>query len=77
MQSPSPEIASSAFRHGVTELEILHALRNPFRIAPISEELNMVIGDDGSRGLIEIGIITRENRVIVIHAMSARAKFLR
>ena len=77
MQQDNFEIAPSALRHGINELEILHALRNPIRIAPISEELNMVIGDDGSRGLIEIGIDTRDERIVVIHAMPARAKFLR
>lgn len=71
------DILPSAYRHGIRDDQILHALRNPIRIAPISEELNMVIGDDGSRGLIEIGIVTRDERIVVIHAMAARAKFLR
>ena len=71
------DILPSAYRHGIRDDQILHSLRNPIRIAPISDEVTMVIGDDGSSGLFEIGCVTRHNRIQVIHAMAARAKFLR
>lgn len=70
-------ILPSAYRHGIGDDQILHSLRNPIRIAPISDEITMIIGDDGSSGLIEIGTVTRDDRIVVIHAMTARAKFLR
>jgi hypothetical protein len=71
------DILPSARRHGIRDDQILHALRHPIRIAPINDEVTMVIGDDGSRGLIEVGIIIRTNHTMVIHAMTARSKFLR
>ena len=77
MSSESPDIAQSAHRHGITDAQILHALRNPIRFAPINDEVSMVIGDDGSTGLIEVGMVARHDRLVVIHAMPARAKFLR
>ena len=77
MSSEIPDIARSAHRHGITDAQILHALHNPIRFAPINDEVSMVIGDDGSTGLIEVGMVDRHDRLVVIHAMPARAKFLR
>lgn len=70
------EFSKSAFRHGVSRTQIRHALRNPFRTAALNEEVTMIIGDDGSRGLIEVGILSRGDRTVVVHAMTARSKFL-
>ena len=77
MDIESLDIAQSAHRHGINDAQIIHALRNPIRIASLNDEVSMVIGDDGSRGLIEVGMLFRHNHMVVIHAMPARAKFLR
>ena len=71
------DIIPSAYRHGIRDDQILHSLRNPIRIALTNDEITIVIGDDGVSGLIEIGLVSRHNRIVVIHAMAARAKFLR
>ena len=37
----------------------------------------MVIGPDHTGGLLEVGVVERYGDLYVVHAMSARPKFLR
>lgn len=72
------EIWPSAYKHGISEDEMRHAIRNPFRVIPVGE-IDMYIGAAGPHGaVIEVGVLTiDDDRLAVIHAMEARAKFLR
>lgn len=71
-------IAPSAYRHGVTEEDILHAFRRPVRIWPdIDDGLDMLVGPSRSAALLEIGIVVADDGTqIIVHAMQARTKFL-
>lgn len=72
------EIRPSAYRHGVSAGEIRHAIENPIRVLAV-DEVDMYIGAAGPHGaLIEVGVlVVDDDRLVVIHAMPARTKFLR
>lgn len=70
-------IASSARRHGISKVSIEHAYRNPVRVEEVDEDMTMVIGSDDAGNLVEIGVVESERGPIVVHAMSARLKYLR
>ncbi len=78
MEEAPPAVASSALRHGLTEEQIQHA----WRMAPdvgwdAGEGVTIVVGPGPSGELIEVGYVERHEAVWIIHAMPARAKFLR
>ena len=66
----------SALKHGIIEDDIHHALRNSI-IEIAQEDMTMSIGPDRNGNLLEIGVINEDDNPIVVHAMRARAKFLR
>ena len=72
-----PTIAPSAGRHGIDLTDILHAFDNPMWIEDLDDGLLMVIGPDASGRLPEIGIVEGLEGPVVVHAMQARAKYLR
>lgn len=71
-----PIIAPSAFRHGISREDILHAYKNPIRIFELDENLYMIIGSNRAALLIEVGLNSTSNRQVIIHAMKARNRFL-
>lgn len=74
-----PIILDSAHRHGVTEVDMLHALRFATHHVRQDENMVMFIGPDLSGRLVEIGVVTWwGGELAVAHAMRpARATFLR
>lgn len=70
-----PVIHESAYRHGVEADDMLHAYRNPIRVA-VRDEYVMIIAGDRSGRLLEIGVTTAEGVVFIFHAMPARRRFL-
>jgi predicted O-methyltransferase YrrM len=72
-----PIIAPSAFKHGLSEDEILHAYRNPIRVWDLGDGLTMMIGANAAAIILEIGYIQGHVAVVIVHAMRAREKFLR
>ena len=72
-----PIVAPSAFKHGLAEAEILHAYRNPIRVWVLGEGFTLMIGPSPAAIMLEIGYIQGDTAVVVVHAMRARAKFLR
>ena len=69
-------IARSARRHRIADDDILHACRNAVRVVT-TDEVTMLIGADRSGRLLEVGTIVQAERITIIHAMPARAKYLR
>jgi hypothetical protein len=70
-----PVILASARRHGVLDNDMLHAYRNPIRVFDL-DDLTMLIGPDESTALLEIGVTHAEGMDFIVHAMSARPRFL-
>lgn len=72
-QSP---IWDSARRHGFSDDEIRHALRNFIAVADDSgsnDDVTLFLGTkDASGELIEVGLLDTDDGPVVIHAMSGR-----
>jgi hypothetical protein len=71
----SVEIADSARGHGVTDVDIRHAVRLPMREVTLSSEKLLVIGPDTNGRLLEVVVIDPdEDDPAIIHAMPLRRK---
>ncbi len=68
------EIWESARKHGIKDLDILHAVANPIFIHRNDEGFTMIVGPKRDSQLIEVGIVDAK---VIVHAMKARPKFLR
>ena len=72
-----PVIAPSALKHGVDEVDILHAYRNPVRIWDLGDGFTMIVGPNQAAIFLEVGHVQGEQVHVNVHAMIAREKFLR
>ncbi len=70
-----PVILASARKHGVSDQEMLHAYRNPIRVLGL-DDLTMLIGADTAGRILEVGVTSADGVEFIVHAMSARSKFL-
>ena len=70
-----PIIHPSARRHGVLDFRMLHAYRNAFKAVP-EKKMTMLVGDDGSGRVLEVGVERTDEGDLIIHAMPARQKYL-
>jgi hypothetical protein len=77
MMALEPIIVSTARKHGVSDQDMLHAYANPIRIYEVDEGLAMFIGPDRSARMLEVGVVDGDLAPVIVHAMKARAKFLR
>ena len=66
------EIWRSAFKHGISERDIRHALRYQVKSLLTKDDMVMVIGPAENAAMLEIGI---GRSGAVVHAMPARAKY--
>lgn len=71
-----PVILASARRHGITDDDMLHAYRNPVRVFEF-DKLAMLIGSDQAGRMLEVGLTAAEGVEFIVHAMTARPKFVR
>jgi hypothetical protein len=67
-------ITGSAHRHGSTDEDIRHALRNMIAVADDSEneDVTLFLDPDQAVNLIEVGVLATDEGPLVIHAMPAR-----
>lgn len=72
-----PIIAPSAFKHGLSEDEILHTYRNPFRVWDLGDGFMMIVGPNRAAIFLEVGYVESEQAHVIVHAMRARERFLR
>ncbi|MEX1106994.1 MAG: hypothetical protein WEB78_12415 [Ilumatobacteraceae bacterium] len=71
-----PVIIASARRHQILDDDILHAYHQPTRVLQL-DDLTMLIGPSRTGQFLEIGVSRAEGIDFIIHAMPARAKFIR
>jgi Xaa-Pro aminopeptidase len=72
------DIEASARKHGVTEADMVHALRHHWRSFGTDDpSVTMFIGPSAAAEPPEIGVVTDGDGTAVIHAMRARRKFLK
>jgi len=71
-------IGEPARKHGVSDADILHAVRNSVRWVAMDDDLTMLIGAATNGALLEIGVLDIEgDDPVAIHAMPLRRKFHR
>ncbi len=69
-------VLASAHRHGITDEDIRHALRNLIAVAadPQDDDVTLFLGPDQAVSLIEIGVLATDDGPLIIHAMAARTR---
>lgn len=78
MEQPEFDILGSCYKHGITEADIRHALRNivRYRESETANEVRMlIIGPSESGGYLELVAVPAEGPQRVIHADRLRPKF--
>ena len=73
----APRIAASARKHGIRDVDMLHAFDHPIVVDDLDDGLTMFIGADTSGNLVEVGVVGSTDGPIIVHAMAARPKYLR
>ncbi|MCB0992877.1 MAG: hypothetical protein KDB16_18010 [Acidimicrobiales bacterium] len=72
------DVEPAARKHGVPDDDMLHALRHHWRAFETNDPaVTMFIGPSRSGEPLEVGVVQDDQGVAVIHAMAARAKFLK
>ncbi len=66
-------VAASAYRHGVTEDDTRHVLRNLVAVAtdPGDDDVTLFLGPDRAANLIEVGVLATDDGPVIIHVMAA------
>jgi len=72
-----PIIAPSAFKHGLSREDILHAYRNPIRVWDLGDGFTMMVGPNRAALVLEVGYVEGDVAIVIVHAMIAREKFMR
>lgn len=71
------DIEPSARKHGVTDDDMIHALRNHWHAFETDDPaVTMYIGPAMNGEPLEVGVVDDEEGTAVIHALAARPKFL-
>ena len=72
------DVERAARKHGVTDDDMLHALRHHWRAFETDDrQVTMFIGPSRAGEPLEVGVVEDDEGVAVIHAMAARDKFLK
>ena len=72
------DVEPAARKHGVTDDDMLHALRHHWRAFETDDpQVTMFIGPSRAGEPLEVGVVEDDAGVAVIHAMAAREKFLK
>lgn len=77
MAGSEPVVLPSARKHGIADADMLHAWRQPVDAWELDEGLTMLIGPDRAARLLEVGVADSQDGPVIVHAMTARPKFLR
>jgi hypothetical protein len=64
-------------KHGVPDDDMLHAFNHPISYEDLDEGFVMITGPTRSAHLIELGFIDTDHGPVIVHAMTARRKYLR
>jgi len=72
-----PRILSTAYRHGITQSDILHAYRNFVEVRTYAKDGLVYVGPAEDGTLLELGIVKIEQEWVIVHAMRLRKGFVR
>jgi hypothetical protein len=66
-------IGEPARKHGVSDADILHAVRNSMRWVEVDDDLTMLIGAATDGALLEVGVLDIDGDDPVAHPRDAAA----
>ena len=72
-----PRILSTAYRHGITQSDILHGYRNFIEVRTHAKDGLVYVGPAEDGTLLELGIVRIEQEWVIVHAMRLRKGFVR
>jgi hypothetical protein len=71
------DIEAGARTHGVADDDMLHAVQHHWRAFETDDPaVTMFIGPSTTAEPLEVGVVNDDDGIAIIHAMSARPKFL-
>lgn len=73
----APLIATSARKHSISDDDMIHAFNHPILVDDLDDGFTMFIGPGQAGNLLEVGVVDSGDGPIIVHAMAARAKYLR
>lgn len=72
------EIDPSARKHGVSDVDMIHAYRHHWKaFATADDGITMYVGPGLTAQPLEVAVINDDEGLAIIHAMPAREKFLK
>ena len=77
MAVDAPLIATRARKHDIADDDMIHAFHHPILVDDLDDGFTMFIGGDQAGNLLEVGVIDSDDGPIIVHAIAARAKYLR
>ena len=57
--------------------DIIHCFDNPILVEDLDDDLVVLVGPDRTGRLLEVGVVVGNDGPVIVHAMKARAKYLR
>jgi hypothetical protein len=73
-----PAIHPAARRHGISDVDIEHAVKHAIAIDDLGNSKRLYLGPERSAALLEVVALVRgEHSEMVIHAMKMRRKYRR
>lgn len=72
-----PLIVDSARKHGIADEDVLHAFNHPVSYEDLDDGFVMIIGPTRSAQLVELGVLDTDHGPVIVHAMTARRRYLR
>jgi hypothetical protein len=72
-----PLIVESARKHHIADDDMTHAFDHPIIVEDLDDGFTMFVGADRTGRLLEVGVVDSDDGPIIVHAMPARAKYLR
>jgi hypothetical protein len=70
-------VAQPAYKHGITDKDMLHAARNAIAQWRLDDDFTMRVGPALDGDLLEVGILGIDtDDPVIVHAMPARPQYL-
>jgi hypothetical protein len=71
-------VIDSARKHRVADEDMVHAYLNPLWVVEVEPDMRMHVGFDRTGQMLEVGVVaSQDGTPVIVHAMAARAKFMR
>jgi hypothetical protein len=70
-------IAQTARKHGITDDDMLHAIRNPIAQWQLDDDFTLRVGPAQDGDLLEVGVLGIDtDDPVIVHTMRARLQYL-